>query len=141
MQYATPEEAELAFYTAFQHADLAAMMDVWADREFIECIHPLSGRVRGRSAIEASWQRIFSSGQQLRITRSDVHRTQDSLLAIHVLHERLEISASNERHAAIVATNIYQLVDGGWHMVLHHASPSANSSGTAAEKTAGRQLH
>jgi len=141
MQYATPEDAEAAFYHAFQHADLAAMMDVWADREFIECIHPLSGRVRGRSAIEASWQRIFSSGQQLRIICSDVHRTQDSLLAIHVLHEHLEIRGANERRAAIVATNIYQLVDGSWRMVLHHASPSASSSGTAAENNAGRQLH
>ena len=23
----------------------------------------------------------------------------------------------------MLATNIYQLIDGGWRMVLHHASP------------------
>lgn len=131
IHYATPEEAEQAFYDAFQRADLAAMMNVWADREFIECIHPASTRLRGRSDIEASWRSIFGSGVQMRIIRSDIHRTQDSLLAIHVLYEHLAVADAKRRPAPVIATNIYQFIDGGWHMVLHHASPSPDADNAA----------
>jgi ketosteroid isomerase-like protein len=123
--YTTPEDAEQAFYDAFQAADLTAMMDAWADREFIECIHPLSDRAQGRDQVAASWRQIFSSGQRVRIERTGIHRTQDALLAVHVLYEHLYIPNRNEPAPPIVATNIYQLVAGSWRMVLHHASPSA----------------
>jgi ketosteroid isomerase-like protein len=122
--YATPQEAETAFYQAFELCDLAAMMDVWADREFIECIHPVSERLQGRRDIENSWRQIFDSGLRVDIQRSGVHRTQDALLAVHVLYEHLSIPGRNERHPPVIATNIYQLIDGSWRMVLHHASPS-----------------
>ena len=122
--YATPEEAELAFYDAFQLSDLSAMMNVWADREFIECIHPMSDRLQGRSKIEAGWRDIFASGLRVRIERTHIHRTQDALIAVHVLYEHLRIAGEQERHPPVIATNIYQLVEGSWRMVLHHASPS-----------------
>jgi len=128
--YATPEEAEQAFYDAFQRADLNAMMNVWADREFIECIHPMSERVRGRAAIENSWRHIFNAGARVQIRLSGIHRTRDSLLAIHILHEHLGAPDNPGRTPTIVATNIYQLIEGSWHMVLHHASPVPDS-GTA----------
>ena len=123
--YATPEDAEQAFYDAFQSRDLNAMMDVWADREFIECIHPLSDRAHGPSEVAASWRQIFSSGHHVQIKRSGLCRTQDALLAVHVLYEHLYISERNEPASPIVVTNVYQLIAGSWHMVLHHASPSA----------------
>jgi ketosteroid isomerase-like protein len=144
--YATPEQAEQAFYDAFQRADLTAMMEVWADREFIECIHPMSARIRGYSAVEASWRSIFSSGIRMRISCSDIQRTRDSLLAIHVLHEHLDLPGRNTPLPPIIATNIYQLVDDSWRMVLHHASPSPGSDAATSENTAekphrGRPLH
>jgi len=129
--YATPEEAEQAFYDAFQRADLDAMMNVWAEREFIECIHPMAERVRGRTAIANSWRHIFSADTQVQIRLSGIHRTRDSLLAIHVLYEHLDIPGDRGRPPTMIATNIYQLIEGSWHMVLHHASPVPDSDAGA----------
>jgi len=144
--YATPEEAETAFYQAFELCDLASMMDVWADRDFIECIHPMSERLQGRRDVENSWQQIFDSGLRVNIERSSVHRTQDALLAVHVLYEHLSIPGRNERHPPVIATNIYQLIDGSWRMVLHHASPSPQDESDKEDENPvlapqPRQLH
>ena len=47
--YATSRDAEQAFYAAFQKADLAEMMQVWADDDSIVCIHPMGPRLDGRA--------------------------------------------------------------------------------------------
>jgi ketosteroid isomerase-like protein len=122
--FPTPQEAEQAFYAAFESYDLRAMMGVWADREFIECIHPMGDRIQGPAAIADSWRRIFESTHRIKLELSNVHRTQDALLAVHVVHEHLSIPGRNEQYPPVIATNVYQLLDGGWQMVLHHASPS-----------------
>jgi ketosteroid isomerase-like protein len=134
-RYATPEEAEQAFYDAFEAADLRAMMDVWANREFVECIHPMSDRIQGIDGIAASWRELFSSGLRVKIRRTDIHRTQDALLAVHILYENLSIPGNNEQTAPIIATNIYQLMAGSWRMVLHHASPSVRAESERQQET------
>lgn len=144
--FATPEEAERAFYDAFEALDLNAMMAVWADREFIECIHPLSDRAQGRPQVEASWRQIFDGGLRVQLRCSNIHRTQDALLAIHVLYEHLSTPGEAAHHPPVIATNIYQLIDGCWRMVLHHASPSPDDDleqqpETPAPPGSHRRLH
>lgn len=132
-RFATPDEAEQAFYDAFQAADLDAMMNIWADREFIECIHPMSERERGRTAVEESWRRIFEGGLKVNLELSEIHRTQDALLAIHVVYEHFSTPGQEPQHPPVIATNVYQLIEDGWYMVLHHASPTSNSGLEAGE--------
>jgi len=122
--FATPDEAEMAFYDAFRTSNLKAMMYTWADREFIECIHPMSDRARGRGAVEESWRRIFDGGLKVELELSNVHRTQDALLAIHTVYEHFRSPGDHRQHPPVVATNIYQLINDGWYMILHHASPT-----------------
>ena len=38
--FATPEEAEHAFYEALEQGDTVRLMQVWADDEEVVCIHP-----------------------------------------------------------------------------------------------------
>ncbi len=120
-RFTTPKEAEAAFYDAFERADVEAMMQVWAEDETIICIHPKGPRLRGRQAIRASWEQIFAPGARLKFTLKDSRRTGDALLSIHVLREC--IRADGVSQGVMLATNIYQLVDGSWRMTLHHASP------------------
>jgi len=54
-----------------------------------------------------------------------VSRTQDALLSIHLLHEFISVPGESGERPPAVATNIYQLTQGGWRMILHHASPIA----------------
>ncbi len=137
--FATPDEAEEAFYDAFQASDLEAMMNVWADQEFIECIHPMSDRDRGRTAVEESWRRIFDGGLKVILQLSNIHRTQDALLAIHIVYEHFRTPEEDRQHPPVIATNIYQLIGGSWHMVLHHASPTSSDTFNDDDTLTGEQ--
>ncbi|MDX1433824.1 MAG: nuclear transport factor 2 family protein, partial [Gammaproteobacteria bacterium] len=65
-RFTTPEDAEAAFYDAFQRLDLEAMMRVWADEETIVCVHPMGPRLGGRAAVAQSWREIFAGGSPMR---------------------------------------------------------------------------
>ena len=123
--FTTPEEAEQAFYRALENADLHLMTTVWADRDFVECIHPMADRVYGHEQVLESWRQIFDGRLRIPLQLSEVHRTQDALLAIHVVYEHLRIPGQRSDQPPVIATNVYQLIENGWFMVPHHASPSA----------------
>jgi ketosteroid isomerase-like protein len=119
--FSTPGEAEQAFYYAFEQADVDAMMAVWGDSTDVVCIHPGGPRLQGIEAIKAGWQQIFSTSAHLNFTLSDQQVTQDGDLAVHVLKEKIRID--NTVQGVVLTTNIYRLIDGGWKLTLHHASP------------------
>jgi uncharacterized protein (TIGR02246 family) len=134
--FATPDEAENAFYTAFANGDLEAMMGVWLDSDTVICVHPVGPRISGHRAVRASWDEVFRSAAGLRFRLAEVSRTQDALLSIHVLHEYITVPGESVERPPTVATNIYQLTQDGWRMILHHASPVATPArpGTPAAK-------
>jgi len=122
--FATPQDAESAFYEALEKRDLEAMMDVWSEDDDLVCIHPGAPRLSGYEAIRESWQRIFQSGQRLKIRLSTLVQITSGMIAIHSVHENL--SAPEERTSGTsVATNIYIRSAHGWRMIVHHASPAA----------------
>lgn len=125
MLYATPIEAEEAFYQAFSQGDLTAMMHIWLEADHVECIHPGSARLQGIAAIRHSWQQIFAQGESLQFHIVRQQCTQSSTLAIHSVSEQIQTgSGSPANMAEILATNIYELTSEGWRMILHHASPA-----------------
>jgi uncharacterized protein (TIGR02246 family) len=126
--YATPEEAEEAFYAACERADLNAMMSVWAESDDIVCVHPIGTRLMGRRAIEESWRGILGSSRTMKFRITDRRQTRSADLAVHMLHENIRLSGSDKIHPPVVATNVYRLTDKGWRMILHHASPTPDSS-------------
>jgi uncharacterized protein (TIGR02246 family) len=123
--YPTPEDAETAFYEAFERGDLAAMMAVWLERDDIVCVHPRGPRLVGFNAVRDSWSQIFAGGpSQLRIRASDVRNFDGNNVAVRALVEVLTSSAQpSAPPQSVCATNVYELTDGGWRMVLHHATP------------------
>lgn len=135
--FATPDEAESAFYTAIASASLDAMMAVWLASESVICVHPVGPKLAGQSAVRASWLEMFRGGG-LRFRLSEISRTQDALLAIHILQEHISVPGENVERPPMIATNIYQLTQDGWRMILHHASPVAVQN--QAERPQGR-LH
>ena len=123
--FATPQEAEAAFYDAFERADIADMMAVWADDNAVVCIHPGGPRLQGLSAVKDSWEAIFATDERLGFMLTENHYTQDGLLAIHLVKENIQID--NVLRGVVLATNIYQFIEGSWRMRLHHASPDPES--------------
>jgi ketosteroid isomerase-like protein len=137
--FSTPQEAEQGFYRAFERADLAEMMAVWAEEEDIVCIHPGGTRRSGAVEVRESWRQIFASGQtlkfQLAATRGYTART----ICVHSVFEHVTVVGEQRPPTPLLATNIYVLTERGWRLYLHHASPA--TAGRASEETPPAILH
>lgn len=121
--FACPEEVENAFYKAFETADLEAMMHVWLDTDYVECIHPMSHRLMGIAAIRDSWREIFKNSTAITFETLETRQIKHKDLAIHVVNENMLVEG--RRQVQILATNIYEkTAAAGWRMILHHASPA-----------------
>lgn len=120
----TPEEAELEFYRAFETMDISAMMSVWHDQEYIECIHPMGARLKGFLPIRNSWWEIFQQAPLINFQILDQKIIQGTNLAVHIVNEKIIIRDQMEQPNQMIATNIFELTSKGWRMILHHASPN-----------------
>ena len=122
--FATPQDAEAAFYEALEHADLEAMMAVWAEDEEIVCVHPTGPRLAGLAEVRSSWERIFAGGPGTRVQITHKVETSGIMLAVHSVHENFSVPGGEGPPAPIVATNVYLRGAAGWRMIVHHASPA-----------------
>lgn len=120
--YIEPDDAEHAFYQAFENSDIDAMMHVWLDADYVECIHPMSNRVMGLPAIRESWKEIFQNEAEIEFETVNTRRIEHKDLAIHIVNETLLVNGT--QRAQILATNVYEKTGDSWHMILHHASPA-----------------
>src|SRR5512143_616991 len=87
--FPTPEDAENAFYEAFERCDLAGMMAVWAEADDVVCVHPQGTRLVGFDAVRESWARIFAGAAPVRVRTLDVRRADGPTLAVHSLIEAI----------------------------------------------------
>ena len=139
--FPTPDDAETAFYEAFERGDLAAMMAVWAQSDSIVCVHPRGPRLVGFDAVRDSWMQIFAGGaSQLRLKAVDVQRFDGQSVAVHTLVEVMS-SPGRPDSQSVCATNVYELTDGGWRMVAHHASPLVERQSAREEDPAPASPH
>ena len=122
--FATPQDAEAAFYEAFMKQDLEAMMAVWADDDEVYCVHPRGARVAGVAQVRESWRQIFASAQNVRFQVREQHLLQAMMVAVHSVYEHISVSGDTRSRGCVLATNIYMRTDSGWRMMVHHASPA-----------------
>ena len=119
--FETSDDAENAFYEAFQQLDIELMMTVWANTQDITCIHPGGTRLEGQLNIRDSWQKIFSQDNGIKFEINQKKIVKDGNIAIHHVIEAIYMDG--ELQSEILATNIFRNESGSWHMILHHASP------------------
>ena len=138
--FPTPDDAETAFYEAFERGDLAAMMAVWAETDDVVCVHPRGGRLVGFDAVRDSWVQIFAGSTQARVRTSDARRFDGQEVAVRCVIEAVSAPGVEAPPQLVSATNVFRLTDSGWRMVLHHASP-LQVGGTPPARTAPAVLH
>src|SRR6185503_10378743 len=109
--YPTPDDAESAFYEAFERADLAAMMAVWAEADDIVCVHPSGPRLVGFEAVREGWAQIFSGAAKLRVRVNDACRFDGPSVAVHSVVEVVAPAAGGPS-GSVHATNVYELTEG-----------------------------
>lgn len=117
----TVEEIEAAYYDAISHADLDALMALWAEDEDIVCVHPGAPRLIGHAAIRASWEVIFERGG-LQIRPVQLHAVHNMLTVVHSLIEEVKQVPREGGDAHILVTNVYLKTPRGWRLTMHHAS-------------------
>lgn len=139
-QFATADEAEMAFYEALEQGDAEAVMSVWATDEELVCIHPGSLRIEGFEAIRDSWRQILGQGNRLKVRLSDIQRFEGMLYALHVLCEWAAEPGRTRQGTPVFCTNAYLLTDRGWRMVLHHASTAPQVAAVEPEVRTSRGL-
>jgi len=132
--FPTPEEAENAFYEAFERADLAAMMAVWAETDDVICVHPHGPRLVGFEAVRESWVQIFAGGRPMRMKTAEVRAYDGQTVSVRAVVEQIMAPGRAEPAHTVVATNVYELTEGGWRMKVHHASPPVEPAVPQAEE-------
>ena len=137
--YATAQDAELAFYRAFERADLVEMMAVWADEEDIVCVHPGGARHSGVVEVRESWRQIFAQGPRLRLRLAENRVFAGRMLSVHSVVEHVTVADDPRPANAVLATNIYLLSNRGWRLLVHHAPAVAPEA--APRETAPSVLH
>ena len=130
--FTSPQEAEHAFYEAFQRADLDAMMAVWAEDEEVYCVHPGGPRLAGLDNIRESFRQIFAGGPTMRFEIRGAQALQGGIIAVHSLHEYINVLGERRQTSIVVATNVYINIGGGWRMVAHHGSPAGQTEARSA---------
>ncbi len=111
------------FYRAFESLDLSRMEEVWARGPSVTCIHPGWSLLRGWDAVRASWEVIFKNTEAIWFTLSDVRVELKGLLAWVILMENILTETEGSLSAiSVLATNIFEKIDGRWFMIHHHAS-------------------
>jgi uncharacterized protein (TIGR02246 family) len=121
--FPTPEDAENAFYDAFERGDLVAMMAVWNESDDVVCVHPQGPRLVGFSAVRESWVQIFSGAAQVRVRTTEARRFDGQTVAVHSVVETVAPASGKGPTGTVHATNVFELTERGWRMVVHHASP------------------
>jgi len=134
--FPTPDDAENAFYDAFERADLAAMMAVWAESDDVVCIHPSGPRLVGFEAVRESWAQIFSGGAQLRVRTTEQRTFDGQGIAVHNVIELVAAPGAGERTSSVFATNVYVLGETGWRLAVHHANAAPEAAGPRREEPA-----
>ncbi len=117
-------EVNSRFYEALNSSDLTVMEDIWLKKASSKCVHPGWPMLNGWDSIKESWRDIFETGGLNQVEVSDIFvdvvgRTAwvNCIEKIgYLINDRIIITMAQ-------ATNIYELIDGEWKMVLHHASP------------------
>lgn len=142
--FATPEEAEAAFYRAFENTDLDAMMAVWSpDDPGIVCIHPGGARLRGPDEIREAWKQIFEGGMPLAFRITDHAIVDRPGMRIHNVREEIRLRGKDAIAAVVFATNVFIERPGiGWRLWMHHGSnPAAGPDAAGDDDDAKPTLH
>jgi len=137
--FATPQDAENAFYEAIRRADLEAFMAVWAEDEEVICVLPSGPRLAGYANVREAWRRIFESGRRFVITLSQPLVLNGMLVSVHNVHEQIGVSGvsggEGGQTAPILATNVFIRSAVGWRILVHHASPTQGEPAGEISKT------
>lgn len=117
------DEANRAFYRAFESRELAKMEMVWADGEEVKCVHPGWPLLTGRREVMRSWERIFKGTRYIEFKLTNVSVNVHGSLGWVLCQEDILTNTGGPTYqSAVLSTNVFELHEGGWRLAHHHGS-------------------
>lgn len=118
------EQANEAFYRAFESLDIKKMDEVWAREDYVTCIHPGWSLRSGWPSVRDSWVMIFNNTFSMQFRLSDIMVQVAGDVAWVLCTENIMNSPGGEgQESRVIATNLYERHHGQWLMIHHHGSP------------------
>ena len=112
------------FYEAFGSLDIAIMDRVWAKQEYVTCIHPGWTLRIGWPAVRDSWVLIFNNTFSMEFDLTELQIQVAGDLAWVICTENITSRQGDvSQGSRVLATNLYERLEGQWLMIHHHGSP------------------
>jgi ketosteroid isomerase-like protein len=112
------------FYEAFESLDIARMDGIWAQQDYVTCVHP-GWTVRvGWPDVRDSWVLIFNNTFAMKFELTEMQIQVAGDIAWVICTENIT-SRQGERaqESRILATNLYEKTGMTWKIIHHHGSP------------------
>lgn len=120
--FATPQDAEDAFYDAIDERDAERLRSVWEESDEIACLLPMQPMLHGARVHEA-FRHLIAGEVRIEIQVRHVRWIETGNLAIHVVEELVKVPG-NPPQPPVYALNIYREGDAGWHLLIHQNAPT-----------------
>jgi len=121
-----PFEALVQFYHAFNHRDMNAMEDNWAQTDEIAMDNPLGGIKRGWSEIGPVYERLFNGPAKVYVEYYDytIHEAPEMFYAVGRERGYFRL-VDREVKLAIRTSRVFRKIANRWKQVHHHGSIDA----------------
>jgi ketosteroid isomerase-like protein len=123
--YATPQEAEDAFYDALEEGDVNKLLSVWAEADDICCLLPMYPLIQGRKDVADVFTQLFSQGHGVALAVAHLTWIQTDDIAIHQVEEIIQnLPPETPPPPPFYGTNIYRKDKTGWRLIVHQNAPT-----------------
>lgn len=116
--------ANQAFYEAFESLDVARMDRIWAQQEYVTCIHPGWTLRVGWPAVRDSWVLIFNNTFAMTFELTEIQIQVAGDVAWVICTENITSRQGEQSQGSrVLATNLYEKAGDRWQIIHHHGSP------------------
>lgn len=113
--------ANARFYNAFRNGNLAAMQSLWSKNDNVCVVHPGVSGISGYDLVMGSWEFVWADYEfPLDIETKDVQAHVKGDVGYVTCIEMVRTRGSSWGRQ--FATNVFERIDGQWHICVHHAS-------------------
>jgi len=118
------QEANKAFYDAFETLDIQKMDTLWLQDDYVKCVHPGWEICHGWPDVRDSWVLIFNHTHEIKFSVCLLDVTVKEDLAWAVCNETIATKDNGKwLEGRVLSTNIFERRKGTWLLVHHHGSP------------------